>query len=487
MTRFFINNREVITRDSKGNVIKDAALKSKERVESGNKSLIAAQLNDWFDAVVYGQRTKEEGTLNIFGAEIDFGRAVDLLNRYTALNLLGANFIQGTANVILGSSLQIIEAFGKQYYSPKNLAKANGYYFKNMAGLLGDIGMRAPENVVNLLNERFDILNEYVGGKFRKNSKFRQLLSTNTLFFTSHAGEHYMQTKLMLAMLDTIKAKDEKGNVLGSMLDVVKVKEGKLAFEGKNGEKVVNFGEREQFEFEGKVKRLLSRLHGEYSDLGRVAIQRLALGRMAYMFRKFIVPGFRRRYGKKYVNNFQGDFVEGTYRTFFRFVGNLLKDLKTFQLSLMSENWQELTRMEKANVKRTLGEIVFLLAAIIMGSVFVKMKGEVDDEEWLYSFLGYQALRFRAELGFFFNPQEAMRILRSPAASMSVIENTMKLFGQLIDPLWSGDLAFERYQRGNWRGRLKISKTLTNFVPGMKQIYRLRDVEDQISWFTTNR
>jgi hypothetical protein len=376
----------------------------------------------------------------------------------------------------------MIESAGKEYYTPKQLAKANGYYWRHMPGILGDIGLREPENIVNMLNEQFDTLNEWVGADFRKNTKFRQLMKSNTLFFTSHAGEHFMQTKVMLALLEGIQAKDENGKVLGSMLDVARAKDGKLVFEGKNGEKVANFGEKEQFELEAKLKRILSRLHGEYSELGMVAIQRYALGRMGYMFRKFIVPGFKRRWGKKYVNNFTGDFTEGNYRTFGRFVHQMFKDLNVFRLSMWQENWQDLTRMEKANVIRTVGEMVFLATAIIMASVFTKLKAEDDDEDWLYSFLGYQALRLRAEMAFYVMPSEAFKILRSPAAAMSVFENMIKLFGQLLDPIMNGDFAFERYERGNWKGQLKINRTLVNFVPGMKQIYRLRDVEDQLSW-----
>lgn len=486
LARYFLNNRDIIERDSKGNLIKNAALRlfgGAPVKKIGTTSNIAAQLNDWFEAVIYGNRSKEGNKLNILGIEVDTNRALDLLNRYTALNLLGVNFIQGVANISLGSALQTIEAYGGEYYSSKDFAKAKYYYLKNYPGLVGDIGRRNPENIVNILNEQFDILNEYVGGKFRKNTRFRQMLTTNTLFFTSHAGEHMMQSKVMLAMLNKLRAKDKEGNVLGSMLDMAKVKGGKLIFESKEGIPVANFGDTEQFQFESNVKRLLSRLHGEYSDIGRVAMQRYALGRMAYMFRKFIVPGFRRRWGNKYVNNFTGDFTEGNYRTFGRFAWSMLKDLNLFHLTMWQTNWQDLTRVEKANVKRTLGELVFLASAIILINALAKLKANDDDEEWLYDFLSYQALRLRAELAFFINPSASMQILRSPAAAMSMVENTIKLFGQLSDPLMNGDLQFERYQRGPWKGRLKINKTLLNYVPAMKQVYRLRDINEQLSWF----
>ena len=483
MARYLINVREISTIDTRGNPVYEAAIKlrKKELTSSGFNSMIAAQLNDWFEAVVYGRRSKDSGKVNFLGMEIDLSRAADMLNRYTSLSLLGANVVQGTANVILGQTLQTIEAFGGEHYSIKDFAKAKAYYAKNSISMLGDIGRRNPTNIINLLNEKFDILNEYPGGKFRKNTRFRQMLSSNSLFLTTHAGEHMMQSQVLVAMLNKKRAYDRDGKDLGSMLASTKVKGSKLVFEGPNGEKVVNFDDAEQFQFETQVRRILSRMHGEYSDLGRVAIQRYALGRMAYMFRKFLVPGWRRRFGKKHVNNLSESFVEGNYQAFARFLPQFFKDLGTFQVSLMSEHWQQLTRTEKANIKRTLGEIMFLTAAIILANIFSKA-GEDDDENWWYSFLAYQALRLRAELAFYVHPGQSMQILRSPAASMSVVENTLKLFGQMVQPVFNGEFAFERYKRGNWKGRLKIEKTLINFVPGVKQMYRLRDVDDLATW-----
>ena len=49
----------------------------------------------------------------------------------------------------------------------------------------------------------------------------------------------------------------------------------------------------------------------------------------------------------------------------------------------------------------------------------------------------------------------------------------------MFPPKFSG---FDRYERGNWKGRFKISKTAINFVPGLKQLYRLKYIEDQIAW-----
>jgi hypothetical protein len=235
-----------------------------------------------------------------------------------------------------------------------------------------------------------------------------------------------------------------------------------------------------EFEFGYKVRGILSRLHGEYSDLGRVALQRGALGRMGFMFRKFVVPGFKRRWGKKDYVERLGDFVEGNYITTGRFFHQLGRDLIQFKFDLMAEDWKNLSDHEKANVKRTLTELTALTMAIILANVAIAAIKEIDDddEERMWSFMAYQALRLKAELLFFVSPGDMWDIMRSPMASMSVVENIFKLFGQMMTPA-------DRYERGPWKGHLKIEKTLTNLTPGYRQFYRIRDIRDQLAWFST--
>jgi len=68
----------------------------------------------------------------------------------------------------------------------------------------------------------------------------------------------------------------------------------------------------------------------------------------------------------------------------------------------------------------------------------------------------------------------------SPAASISTIQNIIELISQLFfGPL-------DRYETGNWKGRLKISKKSMKLTPVLKQWYRIKDVEDSISIFDFN-
>jgi hypothetical protein len=284
-----------------------------------------------------------------------------------------------------------------------------------------------------------------------------------------------------------MRAKDEKGNVLGSMLDFLSVNE--ETGEMKVDSKVANFTEEDQNNFSGTLHRVLSSMHGEYSNIGESSIQRYSLGRMGLLFRKFMVPGFKRRWGKKYVNNFLQDPVEGYYRTFGRVAKWFMADMFHFKIEAMEALGRtgkyKLTDWERANMVRFAGEAAFLAISIAMSILLLSAKADEDDEKKkiLLSNLAYQAVRLRAELMFYINPMATLQILRSPMATMNVIENSLKLLGQALYPIYSGTFEFDRYEQGNWKGHLKIEKTFNNLIPVTKQFYRIRDIGDQLSWF----
>jgi hypothetical protein len=393
---------------------------------------------------------------------------------------LGLNVVAGTANVLLGESLQKIEAVSGEYIGPKNLKRGTIEYYKDLHNVINDIGERRPTSKTGLLNDKFDTLNEFSGGKLNDSSRFRSMMQTSTLFFISHAGEHYMQTRFMMAMLDRIQAKDKDGKVIGTMLDMYSVD--KVTKRLVVDERVVNWDSAKETEFKNKLKRILSRMHGEYSAEGMSAMQLTSLGRMAILFRKFIVPGFNRRWQKRQYNNLSESYVEGNYITFGKFFTRLAKDVYTLKFELLSSN-STLTPMEQANIKRTLGEIALFLAVIVLSRFALKFKDEDPENERLWSFIAYQALRLRSEASFYILPGSAMQILRSPMASMSFLQSTGKLITQLMDPLVSGTLSFDIYDRGPWKGEPKIYKTMTDMTPGFKQYFRVRDIQDQLTWF----
>lgn len=488
LAKFLIQNRK--TAPIRGLKRAFSGLTNKEQVKANNNNL-AKQVEEWFQTCVYGRPKKDQG--KVLWGTVDIAKLADNMSKYTSLNLLGLNFIQGTANTILGEALQVAENVAGEYMSKKSYARGTAFYMANFPAILGDVGARKPSNIVSLLMQDFDILDEWEGTNFSQRQKYRQAMTTNTLFFTTFAGEHEMQGRFLLSMLSDKRAYDKNGNDIGNMLEMYAKAHKEYKKAGKKEVlstsellekysdvdlKASEWTEDDQFDFQYKVRGILSRLHGEYSDLGRVAIQRGALGRMAFMFRKFIVPGFKRRWASEAYIERLDDFVEGNYVSMGKFLYGMIRDENEFKFQIAG-SWNKLSDHQKANVRRTITEVTFLTIAIIMANFAVgKLKEDDDENERLWSFIAYQALRLKAELLFFTKPDETMSILRSPMASMSVIENLIRLSGQIFHP---GEL----YERGPWKGKPKIYKTLMNMTPGYRQFFRIRDLSEQLSWFSS--
>lgn len=477
LTKLIIDNREYIHTDSKGNPITKVYENYKARylTKHGSKSLLAEQLDDWLKANIYGQKKADQGTFDILGVKIDKAKAGDLLNKYTAMNLLGLNVMSGIANINLGELNQIIESSTGQYLTTKELHNATTLYTRNLFGMVNDMGTRRPKNVISALNHKWNILNYYGKDSVKDNLWLSKAIGKGGLFITSHMGEHFMQTRIMLAMLGKVDAKDSSGKSLGSMLSMYKTVNGKLELDPSVDLEKSKWTEVDQVLFGEKVKRLLSSLHGEYTEVGKNAAQRYVLGRMGFLFRRFIVPGTKRRWqGKKY-NVFLDDFTEGTYITTGKFIRDIHKDLFALRFALVSEEWNKLLPREKANVKRALTEVSMMIATSILATVLMGLAGESgdDDEKFWLNHLAYQSYRLNSELSFYLNPAAAWEIIRTPAASMSVFESALNLIGDLLP--WN---ITEKYEKGNWAGQYKWEKSLTRLIPAYKQLYRVRDIDD---------
>jgi hypothetical protein len=501
MAKYMIETRKTIKRNSFGDAIFKKRSKGDVRPPETaeevliNNSQLAQQLDDWFLACVYGIQEQDAGKIG----NIDVSKLMNFINKYTSLNLLGLNVVAGTANVILGETLQRIESFAGEYMSPTDFMYADKFYLKTMKGMIGDIGSRNANGLGTHLVEYFGVFDDYGEADMDLRTKAAQLFATDTLYATSHLGEHYMQTRFLFGLLANKRALDKDGKDIGRMIDQYELKNNKLVLNSKVDVVKSHWEERDILEFKSKVRGLLSRLHGEYGALGKVAIQRYAIGRMAYLFRHFVVPGFRRRWGKERYIERLGQYVEGNYITTGKFMGavgskifgkneenkeemffaRLMSNLQSFKLSMVGEEWAALSDHQKANVYRTLYEVSFLIASIVLANILAGIKPPPGDDEEAtrkyWAFVMYQTYRLQNEILFFINPNSSMSILRSPMASMSVVENLIKLSGQIFDPT-------AVYESGAWKGRPKIIKTLNDMVPVEKQWYRLQDMMSQMPW-----
>lgn len=155
-----------------------------------------------------------------------------------------------------------------------------------------------------------------------------------------------------------------------------------------------------------------------------------------------------------------------------------MKDLSKMQLNMTRENWAKLSEHEKANIRRAITEVstvsLLAIAGVMLGKAGKLMEDEFDSEEFSdrlvlgsFNLLTYEVNRLYTEVFAYLNPVEAVRLMRTPMASTSIVENLLKLLGQIAtDPL-------EQYETGWRKGQYKVGVRVEKLTPFYKQLMTL--------------
>lgn len=461
--------------------------KTETQTVKGRDTKVYERLSDYYSMQIYGNLKKDEGTFKLFGTELDKAKIADALGKYTAINSLAFNVFSGIGNVVLGETLLHQEAAAKQFITAKSLAKGSKIYSSELPKFLSEIGTLNPKSKLALWGEYMDVLQDFKqetrGLDANRNRLSRGLFSSSALFFLNHAGEHEMQFRLSLALADEAKVKDKNGNII-SLFDALEKKDNKLVI--KDGVKKVSGrmwkeSEEGQSLTQEDIRRFIlkqhginQRLHGIYNDNDKSAMQQYALGRLAIMFRKFMKPGWNRRFEKlRYSEQLETD-VEGMYNTTAKFMKSLYLDLKQGQFSY-SKNWSNLQEHEKANVRRTIVELGYALAAFTLAHVLTNLSDD-DDENWALNMAAYQAHRLFTETTFYWNTKEAIRIFQSPAAAVNQVEHIMRF---LEVHNWGEELS-----SGKYKGYSKFRRTAIEVIPFYSTVDDWATPEEKLKFFS---
>ena len=488
-----IKNRRV-TKLKSGMPILDPVTE-KPQTEAGINSQGFARFQDYMQAQVWGKRKKQEGTIRVGEKTFNVEQLGDAILQYGSLRVMALNKHAALSNVTFGSMMNAIEAYAGEHYTVKNWTKAKGYYTANMSGFAADVLSRTPQSKIGLLNELFDVqqdFDEY--GMRMSHRKLGMRADLGALYFLQTSGEHMIQTQLGLSLMINTEFTISTGKI--NLYDAYTVVDGRLEL---NSEVENQFSLEQRSEFTEKMHAVYQRLHGIYNNKDRSALQQYAAGRWAFQFRKWTRPGYLRRfqgveklfYDKK--SEFKkADFnerlqtvAEGNYVTTVRFLEDIRKDLFKLQFLTMNERYKDLNSHQQANLRRSLGEALGLVFLYFTAGL-LKPDGEDEPLSAFENQMLYNIKRVQGEM-LFYNPfgSSFYDILRAPAANLTSIEAYGKLSTQLVSDMISvltgGDL--ERYKRKSGKyekGDAKLRKYWRNVLVG-KEFFT--DAGDKLKWF----
>lgn len=458
--------------------------------------------------------------------EVSNAKLVNNIGSYAGALLLQFNWLATGANINYGQSMAQIEAIGGYWWNGKNLAKGYYKFVNNMPAILNDIGKVKPQSFVGLMLEKYDAMNNFNvrDYDFAATKRFTQLAKGDSLWSTISMPEYFNHGVPALAFLDNIKVFDKDGNYLTkggttknvkeamSLLDAhERVKDQKGVYYLKLDDRVAATSidgksdpNKKSFISKHVVRPLQlinGYLQGHYAKNNKSAAEFKWWGTMGLSMRRFMIPGFGKRWrnvsklwsekaDQANLQNYQMGLnteMDGDYVTTLKFMKNLMKDLYRFKFKLagMSKReWTNLNSYERTQIRRTIGEAGYMMITSIIGGILAAAADEEEDA--IHYAAALWANRLNSELRQYLSFNEFVRILGSPAVSMTIIERIVRLGNQFIDDSF-GFGPYDTYVTGKRKGETKIKYRFRDVVPWWKQIEKHKELQEAMEYYTRNR
>lgn len=454
---------------------------------SGDASVVAMSIEKMMKNRIFAM-TQE------FGGEImgkDINRVIGTISAYTAFASMSFKLLGSANNWVTGNVAASLEAAGGEFYGAKTLTKAKAIYYNNIPGIVGDIGAPVKRNFVNQLTAIFDAQGDrsILNNEFERTNWATRNLKAGTALSGYSMGEHEIHATIMLAILEDQKVLDSKGNYLdksgeitssrasaASVLDAFSQDEAGIV-------KLAEWAEYSEFDTVNKlsetgltsmrdlIKDRVTRTQGAYDKHMQSDLNRQWYGKLFFQFKKHIAPQTLNRFRglkhsmkdtvdledyQKYFNYSAKTEEYGYYTSFFRFLSGVVKQEKLNIAGYMkagSNSWEDMTTHERANVKKTVTELSYIMGTFLLASMAAAAADDDDDALWG---LVYLLRRQTNESGLnYLNPSENWRVLNSPMSAMSKLNGISDMLKQIVEP---GEDYESGVNRGDNKLRVKASR-----------------------------
>ena len=484
-------------------------------------SLVQDALNDFFQMHIYGHIRKNEGTIG--NTRLSKRKVIDTINSITSLSQMALNLPQRIANVNTGLTQIIIESAGKGYFNMKDVTWASAVYMKESGDRLAETGKTDYDNKLSLWADLFDVhqTNGRYDSKYKK-SDVSRAFNGSLLYAGLQMGEDYLALTTSLALARNFKVKAADGKTT-NLWDAYEVKytdpvnkrgahlEIKKGYAKEDGTPITK---EDEMRFAKLTATMNFEMQGIYNLDDRSAIQQYCFGALIIMYRKWIAPALKRRYGKTQYNVLKGDYQEGYQRTLFRLLHDVVVDAKD-QVTEEKSNWallniiddvkavvsswklnyDKMTAYEKANVKRASIELGIVTGLWVACALLGKIPPPEDPNgergkllTWWDKTIMSQMLRLRTEIGSQAPTPalvgEALKILKSPFAAIEPMQNILNVLQLLYIPNY-----FTEIKHGRYAGHTKAYKYFWNLpiLSMKKKVDNFFDPSSQINYYKSKR
>ena len=448
------------------------------------------KLVDIMDARVYHRYIKDEGEVTIFGKDVSKGKVVSTVLKWNSLARMGFNFLGNIANVGTGVAMTNIEVAAGQFINAPTLFKADKVFFGNMIDRMSELGSRSKTNKLSLVSDMFNFRQNFEKDTKRGQTKnwLRRLFGAEIAYLGQDLGDEWLYSRIGIAML----LKEQvlyKGQQM-SLWDALEVQD----VEGSDSVKKLNVDDITDLngnkldigDISYRIMKCNEKCFGIYNDEHANAANRVALGRLAQQFRKWMTVQYSARFRGAHPDLRTKTWEEGYYITFTRLMKESLRGEFQFKA-----NFDNMTEEEQFNVKRAIFELVQFMCVLAL----VKLVNWPDDKDrpWAMKLAEYVAKRELHELGgltpsiipgTLYMPQEILKTVKTPIPSITFASDMFTLANSLVTP---SDY-MDEIQSGPYKGLNTVQKNVIKApIPGFAQVRQIskftKDIDDSIMYY----
>jgi len=434
---------------------------------------------------------------------LDVNKIISTTNSWVSSIGLSLNTFSAAANVLNAQAQIFLERVAGNHLTKGSVKKANEIYTKDLPNIFGDYSRPVKQSFVNQVNQMFDTFGGFTvqQQEFIKNSIAKTAVNFESLQILHSGGEHYVQSIMVMATLESIKVMDINNNYINKNGEIVSEKDAvsvldmlakddkgivrmndKVVYTNRSLSSKLNEGGKEQLLL--FVKKKIFDTMGNYDSNLQPEAYRHWWGKMIMLFRRYLIPqavarfrGAQSFYKHQdnlteediHFNNALRTTEEGSYVSTARFlIHGVYPALRQLKFDILSSNWNELSDDKKAGIKKSVMELALTGAILpLIGMLAAGAADGDDDNKWLWT-VAFLSRRLESELSQFRDPREATKITKSPIPSLRIIEQTLDVAEYILP--WNWAEIDDKYQTGKNKGELKIVRKTEKLIPVLSKL-----------------
>lgn len=418
-----------------------------------------AQYETWLTQNFYQDYNVDQGSI---------GQWAKAFQQYTSITFQGLNFTAALRNLGVGNLNNRVVAAGKQFGWDKKVANAAfAFVGKDILNIAADrmsdhldrstYTLRPRQSIVDAIMTSFNFLQHNNGlDEVKTGSKL------DALYIGVSSGEYHIQSQTAIAKLMSTKVVGLDGQE-SSVLDALSLANGALRIDPNYAAAIDQMRSRLVLD----VRNINKRIHGNYAEDDKVALQKHWLTNLLLQFKKWLYNGVKARWGREQFDEGIGVNQKGYYRS----LSALFQSLAAVGLKM--EAYHTLSELEKANLRMVAQEVKYAAVLLGVSLLALSLKPGPDDEDkkiqiWCTNLLIRTMDGIRGEITGYADPLNAYQTAKNPMAALTVVRDLGLFLKNLASvPLYvaMGEPEKLNYQTGVYKGESKLLKSTMDLIP----------------------